>query len=147
MVRWKPLKILIFSAAVYGGGLLLWNFFYWKSHGFSLGIQGRYFFPNMAEHMILLVGGLAMMRKKLIIFLAVLGMIAFNWYSWWFVAASYFDAGSFQTFFAQMSQYKPWFFKTPFLPGLVGLGLVSSGWFLWEMGVELFSQKTMSRKQ
>ncbi len=141
IVRWKPLAIVIFSAAVYGGGLLLWNFFYWKSHGFSLGIQGRYFFPNLAEHMILLMGGLILVAgsgfRKMIVFLAVMGMVIFNWYSLWFVSSSYFDNSNFNTFFLQASQYKPWFFKTPFLPVIIGAAIISSGWFLWEMGVEL----------
>lgn len=136
IVRWKSAAIMLISSLVYVGGILVWNFFYWKSHGFSLGIQGRYFFPNMAEHMILLMGGLILACgarfRKPVVFLAVLGMVIFNWYSWWFVAVSYFDISSFQTFFLQMSQYKPWFFKTPFLPGVIGLGLISSGWFLWE---------------
>ena len=163
IIRRKPAAIVLFSALVYAGGILGWNFLYWKSHGFSLGIQGRYFFPNLAEHMILLMGGLKLFMRfvipaqatsdvaqagiyfnrfriksgmtveKLIIFLAVLGMVIFNWYSLWFVSLSYFDNSNFYTFFLQASQYKPWFFKTPFLPGIVGLGLITSGWFLVEM--------------
>ena len=151
VIRWKQAGLVVLSALIYAGGLLGWNFFYWKSHGFSLGIQGRYFFPNLAEHMILLMGGLILVAgarfRKIIVFLAVLGMVIFSWYSWLFVSSSYFDNANIYTFFLQAGQYKPWFFKWPFLPGVVGLGLISSGWFLWEFGVELFSQKTMSRKQ
>lgn len=150
-VRWRPAALALLNVLVYGGGILVWNFFYWKSHGFSLGIQGRYFFPNMAEHMILLMGGLIFVAgvrfRKAVMFLAVLGMLVFNWYSWWFAASSYFDNANLYTFFIQASQYKPWFFKLPFLPGVIGLGLISSGWFLWEFGVELFKQETGNKKQ
>ena len=153
VIRWKQAGLVVLSALIYAGGLLGWNFFYWKSHGFSLGIQGRYFFPNLAEHMILLMGGLILVAgarfRKIIVFLAVLGMVIFSWYSWLFVSSSYFDNANIYTFFLQAGQYKPWFFKWPFLPGVVGLGLISSGWFLWEFGVELFNkeQKTENKKQ
>lgn len=91
--------------------------------------------------MILLMGGLILVAgsgfRKMIVFLAVMGMVIFNWYSLWFVSSSYFDNSNFNTFFLQASQYKPWFFKTPFLPVIIGAAIISSGWFLWEMGVEL----------
>ncbi|MBI5357143.1 DUF2142 domain-containing protein [Candidatus Collierbacteria bacterium] len=147
----KPFAWLIGSSLIYTLGIYAWNLLFWRSKGFSFGIQGRYFFPNLTEHMAILLVGLLVLspvrfRRAIGLSLVVL-MTVFNWFSLWFVSESYFGSiTNFQTFFLRASQYKPWFFKTPFLPGIISLGIISSGWFLWRFGVELFSQKTMSRK-
>jgi len=148
-------KVILLSSLTYTAGILAWNFLFWRSHGYSFGIQSRYFFPNIAEHMALVMGGLILLAgarfRNAIVFLAVLGMVVLNWYSWWFVASSYYDSSDLNIFFIQASQYKPWFFKTPFLMGLIGLGLISSGWFLWKMGVECLTknkeQKTENNRR
>lgn len=138
IIQKTPFLLLILSTISYATGLLLWNFFYWKNHGFSLGIQGRYFFPNLPEHMIILIVGLlALIQNKaraLIPFLAAGFMVVFNWYSLWFVASSYYDSSHWKTFFLQASQYKPWIFKSPLLPFWPIVGLISSVVFLVILG-------------
>lgn len=130
LVRRKPLLIALMSSAVYAIGLLAWNFLFWKNHGFSFGIQGRYFFPNLPEHMVLLLAGLLLLvpdtLRKLVSVSVSIAMIAFCWYCLWFVSSSYYDSSKAQIFFLQASQYKPWFFKSPLLPILVGASLASS---------------------
>lgn len=112
--------VLFVSSVMYAGGILAWNFLYWQSHGFPLGIQGRYFFPNLPEHMILILAGLLFIvplaLRKVVATISAILMIIFNWYSLWFVASSYYEPSNIKTFFLQASQYKPWFFKTPILP-------------------------------
>lgn len=135
IVNIKGLTVILASIVTYSLGLLAWNFFFWRSRGYSFGIQGRYFFPNLPEHMILLVAGLLLFPlrsifKKLIATVFVSGMMVFNWYSLYFVSASYYDISSWDRFFLQASQYKPWFFKMPILPVIIFLGLMSSIWLL-----------------
>ena len=167
VVNSRPLIWLTVSSAVYTFGIYAWNLLFWRSKGFSFGIQGRYFFPNLTEHMAILLLGLilfgqsilsviparfveasarrakagiylnrfriksGMTIEKILAFAIVLGMISFNWFSLWFVSQSYYgDIFNYQTFFLRASQYKPWFFKTPMLEVWVGLGVITSVWFL-----------------
>lgn len=131
----RPFRWLIGSSVIYTLGIYAWNLLFWKSHGFSFGIQGRYFFPNLTEHMaVLLVGLLAMspthLRKTIGLVSATL-MVLFNWFSLWFVSQSYYgNISNYQTFFLRASQYKPWFFKTPLLEVWLGLGIITSVWFV-----------------
>ncbi|MEK9171304.1 MAG: hypothetical protein AAB823_01195, partial [Patescibacteria group bacterium] len=83
---------------------------------------------------VLLIGLLVLspvrLRKIVGLVVAVL-MMLFNWLSLWFVAQSYYGSlFSFQAFFLRASQYKPWFFKTPLLEVWLGLGIITSVWFL-----------------
>lgn len=132
----RPLAWLIGSSVVYTFGIYAWNLLFWRSKGFSFGIQGRYFLPNLPEHMAILLVGLLVffperIRKAVGFTLAAL-MILFNWFSLWFVSQSYYGAIiNYQTFFLRASQYKPWFFKTPFLPVVVILVIIFSALFLY----------------
>lgn len=135
VVNRKFLFWLICSSLIYTFGIYAWNLLFWKSHGFPFGIQGRYFFPNLTEHMaVLLVGLLAIFPahfRKIIGFVSAMLMILFNWFSLWFVSESYYGSlFSYQTFFLRASQYKPWFFKTPLLEVWLGLGVITSIWFV-----------------
>ncbi|GEM_PF-824093 len=131
----KPLFWLTASSVIYTLGIYAWNLLFWRSKGFSFGIQGRYFFPNLTEHMAILLVGLLVLspvrfRKAAGIILATL-MMVFNWSSLLFVSQSYYgNIFNYQTFFLRASQYKPWFFKTPLLEVWLGLGLLASVWFL-----------------
>lgn len=135
IVNGKLLFWLICSSLIYLFGIYAWNLLFWKSHGFSFGIQGRYFFPNLTEHMaILLIGLLALFPahfRKIVGLASVTMMMLFNWFSLWFVSQSYYGSiFSYQTFFLRVSQYKPWFFKTPLLEIWLGLGIITSVWFV-----------------
>ncbi|MEK9171303.1 MAG: DUF2142 domain-containing protein, partial [Patescibacteria group bacterium] len=58
IVNGKLLFWLAGSSVIYTLGIYFWNLLFWKSHGFPFGIQGRYFFPNLTEHMAVLLIGL-----------------------------------------------------------------------------------------
>ena len=180
IVNGKLLLWLAGSSVIYTLGIYFWNLLFWKSHGFPFGIQGRYFFPNLTEHMTILLVGLILLSRSIIsvipvpdrsrgqapagIYLnrfriksgmtiekifglvAALGMVLFNWFSLWFVSQSYYgDIFSYQTFFLRASQYKPWFFKTPLLEAWLGLGILTSVWFL--LSLIRYTRKQDTRTQ
>lgn len=136
-----PLFITGASTLCYSVGILFWNYLFWRSKGFPIGLQGRYFFPNLPEHMIFVFAGLLLLvpvaSRRFVAILSVTAMAIFHWYSLWFVSSSYYDLSNLQTFFLQASQYKPWFFKAPYLPVIILLGLISSGWFLRKISIRL----------
>jgi hypothetical protein len=129
--------MVLMSVFVYASGLLVWNYLYWKSHGFPFGIQGRYFFPNLPEHMILLLAGLLLLVpvawRRVMAISSLVATVLFHWYSLWFISSSYYNSSNIQTFFLQASQYKPWFFKTPFLPTILVMAIFTNVIFLWKL--------------
>lgn len=145
-VNRKSLYAIIASTAAYALGLLTWNFFFWKSQGFPIGIQGRYFFPNLPEHMIFFLAGFLLvvpaLLRKLSGFLTLTLFLLFHWYSLWFVASSYYDTSSISTFMIQASQYKPWFFKMPYLPVWLLMGVISSLVFLFALGYHVLNRSS-----
>jgi hypothetical protein len=109
--RFEPgLGIIIWSALVYSLALFFWDFQQVRSAGFPFGIQGRYYFPVIVTHMILLVLGIKVIWGKLLIILNYWFMIL-NWIALYWLTASYYDIGSLKIFIIQASQYKPFFAK------------------------------------
>lgn len=100
--------------------LTFWDFLFTRGKGFSIGIQGRYFFPILPVHMALVILGLGVFNsnqriKVLITKILGLGMMVLNSYAFWYVLSSYYDRYHIVNFFLQASQYKPWFAKSPYL--------------------------------
>lgn len=147
----STLKIIFLSSLIYAAGILGWNLLFWRSHGYSFGLQGRYFFPNLPEHMVIifigLLVGIPVIYRKLVSIVVIFVMLIFNWYSLWFVASSYYDSSNLNIFLLEASQYKPWFIKTPMLPAIIALGIASCGWFLWRLGVEYFKEEGKRKKE
>jgi hypothetical protein len=109
--RLEPgLGIIIWSALVYFLALFFWDFQQVRSAGFPFGIQGRYYFPVIVPHMVLLVIGIRTLWSKLLLPLN-LWFIGLNWIGFYTVIVSYYDLSSFKTFIVQASQYKPFFAK------------------------------------
>lgn len=52
------LAFIFYIASVYFLVLFIWDWFFYRGNGYSFGIQGRYYFPVIITHMILLVVGL-----------------------------------------------------------------------------------------
>ena len=102
--------IIVWSALIYFLALFFWDWQHIKNAGFPFGIQGRYYFPVIVPHLVLLIIGIKQVWSKLLIILnywfIILNLVAFYW-----VTASYYDASSFKTFIIQASQYKPAFAK------------------------------------
>ncbi len=116
----KNLWFLICTSCMYFMAITTFDYFFTIAHGFSIGVQGRYFFPTIVPHMALILIGVITLISKLslknqLIKLLGLAMITLHTYAFYFVSSSYFSYKSLATFFIQASQYKPWFFKSPFL--------------------------------
>lgn len=109
--KFEPgLGLIIWSAAVYFLALFFWDFRQVQNAGFPFGIQGRYYFPVLVPHMVLLVIGLKTLWSKLLLPLS-LWFIGLNWLAFYWLTASYYSVNSFKTFIIQASQYKPEFAK------------------------------------
>ena len=118
----------------------LWDFLFNRQSGFSFGIQGRYFFPQIAAHMSILLIGLWQIFEiflrgfaKYGIFLLIVSMVIFNAISLTFVSASYYDISSLSVFVTQASQYKPLFFKGNIILALITFVLLSQGLFIFKL--------------
>jgi hypothetical protein len=128
----KVFFFILYAAAAYFVILLVWDWDFFRSHNFSFGIQGRYYFATIISHMVMLTLGvyqLASLFKKLtrpILVILSLGFIAFNQLAFYHLANSYYDMSSLNLFINQASQYKPWFAKGLFLETV----LVAYGIFL-----------------
>jgi len=119
--RFEPgFWIIAWSAIVYFLALFFWDWQHIRNAGFSFGIQGRYYFPVIVPHMVLLVIGIKALWSKLLLPLN-LWFIGLNWIAFYWVVASYYDTSSFKTFIIQASQYKPFFGKGWWL--IIALGL------------------------
>lgn len=111
----KVLIFLAYSAIAYFLSITIYDWYFIRSHGFSLGIQGRYFFPTIIAHVSLVFVGLLVLFpssfKKWAAATLVVATIIFNYFSLFYVASHYYDMGSIQTFIMQASQFKPEIFK------------------------------------
>ncbi len=109
--KFEPgLVIIVWSALIYFLALFFWDFQQVRNAGFPFGIQGRYYFPVIVPHLVLLVMGIREIWGKLLLLLDY-WFIALNWIALYTVTVSYFDVSSFKTFIIQASQYKPDFAK------------------------------------
>ena len=124
----KALFLFGLSSAAYFLGVFAWDFVFFSKYHYSFGIQGRYFFPTIIPHMTFIVWGVRgfvferwIRLWPIILFFLVVGMVALNSHALGVVLASYYSFDSWETFFNQASQYKPFFFKSPFLLGWIGV--------------------------
>ena len=112
----KVLIFLAYVAAAYFLSITLFDWFFIRGHGFSFGIQGRYFFPTIIAHLGLVFVGLLVLFpksfKKWVAAMLVIATVLFNYFSLFWVASHYYDVGSLNTFIIQTSQYKPEIFKS-----------------------------------
>lgn len=121
----KVFFFILYAAAAYFVILLVWDWDFFRSHTFSFGIQGRYYFPTIISHMVLLTLGiyqLASLFKKItrpILVILSLSFITFNQLAFYHLAHSYYDTSNLNLFIDQASQYKPWFAKGLFLETLL----------------------------
>ena len=119
------------SALIFFLVLMTWDWLFVRSHGFSFGMQGRYYFPLIVSHMaFLLVGWSSLIHKSWWIKLFGLGMILLNFIGLKTLAQAYYQLWPLTVFFNQVSQYKPIYFKFPYLLIWFTLYLVSLVIFL-----------------
>lgn len=100
-----PVIFILFSSAVYFLAITVMDYAHFKSHNFSLGIQGRYFFPTIVAHMTLLLLGFQEIFKssKILVIL----MIILNFIGLKTLIDAYYNTSNINTFLIQISQYKP----------------------------------------
>lgn len=112
---------LVVTSLTYFLGITIFNYFFTLSHGFPFGIQGRYYFPTITAHMMLLfIGLISLVPNKWIALkqtwskILGLGMILLNLIALWTIASGYYDLSDLRAFTTQVSQYKPYFYKGDF---------------------------------
>ncbi len=131
-------KVLIFfliCSISYLSYFLIWDYRSMQRIGFSSGIQGRYFLPNIVPHMTLLLMGLMAIFKfiklekfvprALVILMIILNLIALNT-----ILTSYYDTSNINIFLLQVSQYKPEIFKGSIMAMLLFLYGISATFFV-----------------
>ncbi len=120
--NWKNKQIqsiafLILTSFIYFISISFYDWLSWYTSTYPLGVQGRYFFPVISTHMLILLIGvqtLFSIRSWIQEWgIKILGcaMIILNGYGLYTVAKAYYDLSSNSSFIIQVSQYKPWFIK------------------------------------
>lgn len=132
----KVLIFLAYIAIVYFLSIIIFDWFFIRGHGFSFGIQGRYFFPTIIAHISLVFVGLVVLPpksfKKWIAATLVFITVIFNYFSLFWVASHYYDLESLNMFIIQASQYKPEIFKGFGIILVLLLAITSLALFLYE---------------
>lgn len=126
------IAFIFWSAAIYYLLLLIWDWSFTRQNGFPFGFQGRYYFPVIGSHLILLTLGIeqlvSLVNKRWIkpaLALLMVWFVFLQWQALVLVASSYFDLSSIRSFVTQASQYKPWFAKGGYLAAVL-IGTVVS---------------------
>lgn len=125
--------IITWSTLVYFLALFFWDFQQVRNAGFPFGIQGRYYFPVIVSHLVLLIIGLKevfnLILPKITNYLLLITnfwFIVLNWIAFYWLTASYYDTSNFNNFIIQASQYKPFFAKSWWLIIVLSLYLILS---------------------
>lgn len=134
------LIFLTWTAFSYSFGLMLWDWNHVKNVGFPFGFQGRYYFPVIASHLILLTFGI---KEFFGLFGEKIARYSLLILSIWFIilggiglytmAQSYYDVANFKNFIIQASQYKPFFAKSWWLTSALGLYLAGCIGLIWRL--------------
>lgn len=152
------LGFICYVATVYFLALFIWDWFFYRGNNYSFGFQGRYYFPVIVCHMILLAVGVesigelinSLVKKNILkrinfrkwfLWLLSIWFLVLNWIAFFWLTSSYYDLSSFQKFIIQASQYKPWFAKGYWLVGILTIYFIS-----WLMFVSQFFKLLKSKK-
>ncbi|MBI4092264.1 MAG: DUF2142 domain-containing protein, partial [Candidatus Levybacteria bacterium] len=132
----KVLIFLAYVAAAYFLSIAIFDWFFIRGHGFSFGIQGRYFFPTIIAHIGLVFVGLLTLSpesfKKWVAAILVIATVIFNYFSLFWVASHYYNLESLNTLIIQASQYKPEIIKGFGIVLILLLSIISTILFLHE---------------
>jgi hypothetical protein len=116
---------LSLAAAIYYFVVIGWDYFFRLSSGFSFGIQGRYFFPTIISHMLIIMVGLISLipqKFKMIgLKLLMLWWLVFSFIGLLTATKAYYDTWPPLNFLFQASQYKPYLLKGYTIPALAML--------------------------
>lgn len=132
---------MILASVIYFFIFAIWDYFFFLSHGFSFGIQGRYFFPLIVFYLsILLIGFWQILEiifkryAKYVILIISFLMILFNDSSLSYVATSYYDFSNIDVFIKQVSQYKPFLLKGNIILLVLFISFVLQSFFIFSLG-------------
>ncbi len=110
-------KILILFLAIaisYYLYMIVWDYRLMQSVGYSIGLQGRYFFPVIIPIMgILFFGWLSLIPRHwlkfqtLVFGVLIFSIVSLNLVALYTVSKSYYDISSWKIFTTQLRQYKP----------------------------------------
>jgi len=145
--RVQAIIFLAFISLLYFIAISFYDWMSWYTQKYQLGVQGRYFFPVISIHMLLLlIGWRALFPQKWRLKLwgtLLLGllMIFLNLYGLYTVAKTYYDLSSLSTFIIQASQYKPWFLKGIYLCILILIYFMTITVFLIKYILYVTSEK------
>ncbi len=134
------LIFLTWTSFSYFVGLMLWDWNHVKNVGFPFGFQGRYYFPTIASHMILLTFGIkeffGLFGQKItrysLLFLSI-WFIILGGIGLYTMAQSYYDVTNFNNFIVQAGQYKPFFAKGWWLVSVLGLYFTNCIGLIWQL--------------
>lgn len=130
----KILSFFLYSSLAYFLAVTVFDWLFTRGHGFSFGIQGRYFFPTIVAHFSLIFFSLLTLTPKsyrdVITQILVVAMLVFNFFAMYFIASHYYDVSSFKTFVIQISQYKPEIFKGFGVILIIFILIISTAFFL-----------------
>lgn len=120
----QQILFLYLASLIYFVSLLMWDYFFRRSYGFSFGLQGRYYFPVIITHMVFIIVGWKslfgfienFLKLKISLTNIAIGILGLWWpilhlIALWVVAKSYYDINDLNIFIMQISQYKPLIFK------------------------------------
>jgi hypothetical protein len=128
----KSVGFLLYVAAIYFFALMIFDYLFTLSHGFSLGMQGRYYFPTIVAHIALLLIGFITIAELIkttnqLLKVYMVLVIALHIYAFTFVTSSYYGKINLNQFFLLASQYKPFIFKSPFLEIIYLFSMLTCG--------------------
>src|SRR4030042_2225652 len=134
------LFFMLYASIVYFLIFLIWDYFFSLQHGYSFGIQGRYFFPMITAHFTILTVGFWQIARlffrkfaKYMLIIMVFLMMIFNNISLSYISASYYKTSSISTFVNQASQYKPSLIKGNIILLIILITLGAQGLFLFNL--------------
>jgi 4-amino-4-deoxy-L-arabinose transferase-like glycosyltransferase len=128
--RYLAVFFLILFNLIFVLALSLYDWLSWHLSTYQLGIQGRYYFPFISVHMLILLSGWRMLFsrwhkvQKYASALFGLLMVIFNFYALYTVSGTYYDISRIEIFIKQVSQYKPYFVKGPVFISLLVVTII-----------------------
>jgi len=136
----RKLLFLIYSLGIYFLAITIFDFGFRQAHGYSFGIQGRYFFPVIVAQMTIFIVGLKPIAKWLAI-----GMIIFNMITFFWVIGSYYSL-SWPAFFIEASEYKPLWLKFPINLGIFFVSVLTNSILVISILIRSGDGKNRARK-
>jgi len=151
--KYQGLIFITYTAFIYFFALLFWDWGFFRNNNFSFGIQGRYYFPVIIPHMILLSLGVkeifglfGKMAAKLSLIALSLWFIFLNFIALYIAINSYYDLSSLDIFLTQASQYKPFFAKGWWLIIILALYILFLFIFLYKMTKQILLVRKNDQK-